>query len=105
MSIALNSCTATPFLTHPSFNVNAGRPALPAGRSISSGVGEVPMVMSTSKPVVRAICSATNRTRARDTSSIPVTPATRTRITLIGASPVVEVAASPFTRVLKAVGS
>lgn len=83
--MAESSCTVTSLRTHPSLSVSFGRPYSPAGRSISIGVGEDPIVMSTSSPVSRTIRSATRRTFAWLRSSEPVTPATRIRITLIGA--------------------
>jgi hypothetical protein len=76
---------ATPFLVHPSFTVRAGRPNFPAGRSTSRGWGEDPAVMSTASPVSSTMACATRRTRSLLTGSGPVTPATRTRITLMGA--------------------
>ena len=85
VSMALSREIATPFLTQPSFRVSGGRPYLPAGRLTSSVVGELPTVMSTSRPVCRTICAATRRTRAWESLSTPCTPATRILMALIGA--------------------
>lgn len=48
------------------------------------GDGDEPATMSTSRWVRTAICWATSLIRSSDTGSGPVTPATRTLITLIG---------------------
>jgi len=78
--------TATPFLTQPSVRVSGGGPYLPAGRSMVTGEGEEPATMSTSRPVRWATCWATAVICSRDSASGPVTPATLTRITLIGSA-------------------
>ena len=84
LSTAVRIATATPFFTQPSLSVSDGWPNFPAGRSIVVGDGEDPATMSTSRSVRTAICWATSLIRSRDTAFGPVTPATRTRITLIG---------------------
>jgi hypothetical protein len=86
LSTAWMIASATPFFTQFSDKVSAGCPDLPAGMAIVTGVGEDPATMSTSRPVRCAICCATALIRARDSASAPVTPATRTRITLIGSA-------------------
>ena len=84
MSIAVRIATATPFFTQSSDSVSGGWPNFPAGRSMVVGDGDDPATMSTSRCVRTAICCATSRIRSSDTGFGPVTPATRTRITLIG---------------------
>jgi hypothetical protein len=86
LSTAFKIATATPFFTQPSDRVSGGCPNLPAGSLMVTGDGEEPTTMSTSRPVRCSICCATTLTRARDRASGPVTPATRTRITLIGSA-------------------
>ena len=76
---------ATPFLTQPSLSSNAGVPYLSAGTATMVGAGEDPATMSTVRWVRSSICSATVLTRFREAGLGSVTPATRTRITLIGA--------------------
>ena len=84
LSIAVKIATATPFFTQFSDSVSGGWPNFPAGRSIVVGDGDDPATMSTSRPVRTSICCAASRIRSSDTGFGPVTPATRTRTTLIG---------------------
>ena len=86
LSIAVRIAIATPFLTQFSDTVSAGWPNFPAGRSMVVGDGEDPATMSTSRCVRSSICWATSLIRSSDTGFGPVTPATRTRITLIGSA-------------------
>ena len=51
------------------------------------GDGDDPATMSTVRWVRTSICSATSLIRLSEAGSGPVTPATRTRMTLIGARP------------------
>ena len=78
--------TATPFLTQSMVSASGGWPNFPAGRSTRTGSGEDPATTSTSRPVCVAICCATSLIRAREIAFGPVTPPTRTRITLIGSA-------------------
>ena len=86
LSTSLRIATATPSFTQFSDRVSGGWPNLPAGRSMVTGDGEEPATMSTSRPVRWAICCATALIRSRDSAPGPVTPATLTRITLIGSA-------------------
>jgi hypothetical protein len=83
-STASRNLTATPFSTHPSSSSSSGRPNLPAGSSMSMGRGDDPAVMSTASPVRLEMAAATFLMRSRERGSGPVTPATRTRMTLMG---------------------
>jgi hypothetical protein len=87
LSIDVKMATATPFFTQFSVRVSAGCPNFPAGRPIVVGVGDDPATMSTSRCVRTAICWATSLIRSSDTGFGPVTPATRTLITLMGFVP------------------
>ncbi len=83
---AFRYLTATPLATQPSLTSNGGWPNLPLGSSMSIGVGDEPAVMSTLRPVCSWILSATALMRARLAGSGPLTPATLTRMTLMGRS-------------------
>ena len=84
-STAFRMLTATPLETQPSLSSSAGVPYLSAGTATVVGAGEDPATMSTVRWVRSSICSATVLIRFREAGLGPVTPATRTRITLIGA--------------------
>src|SRR5215469_3989625 len=86
LSTADRIATATPFLTQPSVSSSGGCPNAPAGRLTVVGAGDDPVTMSTARWVRTAISWATSLIRARDSGLGPVTPATRTRITLIGSA-------------------
>ena len=85
-SAACTTATATPLRDQLSVSVSAGLPPSPAGSATVFGTGDEPIVMSTSRPVATAIRSAVVRTSSWLRSSMPVTPATRTLIALIGSS-------------------
>ena len=84
-STASRIVIATPFLTQSSVSSSVGVPNLPDGSATVAGAGEDPATMSTVRWVRTSICSATALIRLREAGFGPVTPATRTRITLIGA--------------------
>ncbi len=85
LSTAVKMVSATPFFTQFSDSVRAGCPYFPAVSSaMVVGVGEEPATMSTARCVRTSICWATSLIRSSDTLFGPVTPATRTRTTLIG---------------------
>lgn len=94
-STARSNATATPFLTQSSVRRSAGRPCRPRGRITCRGWVDEPRVRSTSRSWSRLMAAATWRTRSRLTASMPVTPATRIRIALIGAAPRSPVKFSP----------
>ena len=76
---------ATPLETQSSLSSSAGVPYRSAGTATVVGAGDDPATMSTVRWVRSSICSATVLIRLSEGGSGPVTPATRTRITLIGA--------------------
>jgi hypothetical protein len=84
-STASRMVIATPSLIQSSDSSSAGVPYLPAGSAMVVGCGEDPATMSTVRPVRSSICPATALIRFSEAGFAPVTPATRTRITLIGA--------------------
>src|SRR5215471_19390765 len=86
LSTADRIATATPFFTQPSVSSIGGCPNAPAGRLTVTGAGDDPVTMSTTRCVRTAISWATSLIRARDSALGPLTPATRTRITLIGSA-------------------
>ena len=84
-STAFRMLIATPFVTQPSLSSSAGVPYRSAGTATVVGAGDDPATMSTVRWVRSSICSATVLIRLSEAGLGPVTPATRTRITLIGA--------------------
>ena len=86
LSTAFRIATATPFFTQFSDRVSGGWPNLPAGRSMVAGTGRSrPRCPRPGRCAGRS-AAATALIRFRGTARFgPVTPATRTRITLIGA--------------------
>ena len=95
-STAVRLATATPLRVQSSRTSRAGRPNLPACRLTVTGDGDEPRVTSTCSPVRAVIAVATAWTLALDSGSIPVTPATRTLMALIGWSGCVPVKATGF---------
>ena len=77
---------ATAFLTQDSSRSSAGRPYLPAGSEIVSVVGEEPAVTSAWRPVAFWIAAATLAIWASCCLTVPWTPPTLIRTTLIGAA-------------------
>ena len=84
-STAFRIVIATPFLTQSSLTSSAGVPNGSDGSATARGWGRKLATMSTVRWVRISIWSATVLIRLRDAWFGPVIPATRTRITLIGA--------------------